>query len=58
MVGCLRDGISMVVMTMGVILPMVVKAAIDPLGVGVFDVGLGGTARVPRRPAPGGAAPN
>jgi C4-dicarboxylate transporter DctM subunit len=36
--GCFLDGISMVVLTMGVILPTVVKAGIDPLWFGIFVV--------------------
>jgi C4-dicarboxylate transporter, DctM subunit len=36
--GCFLDGISMVVLTMGVILPTVVKAGIDPLWFGIFIV--------------------
>lgn len=36
--GCFRDGISMVVLTMGVILPTVEKAGIDLLWFGIFIV--------------------
>ena len=36
--GCFLDGISMVVLTMGVVLPTVVKAGIDPLWFGIFIV--------------------
>ncbi|MFM8546601.1 MAG: TRAP transporter large permease [Betaproteobacteria bacterium] len=36
--GCFLDGISIVVLTMGVILPTVVKAGIDPLWFGIFIV--------------------
>jgi C4-dicarboxylate transporter, DctM subunit len=36
--GCFLDGISMVVLTMGVILPTVQKAGIDPLWFGIFIV--------------------
>ena len=36
--GCFLDGISMVVLTMGVILPTVLKAGIDPLWFGIFVV--------------------
>jgi C4-dicarboxylate transporter, DctM subunit len=36
--GCFLDGISMVVLTMGVILPTVIKAGIDPLWFGIFIV--------------------
>ena len=36
--GCFLDGISMVVLTMGVILPTIVKAGIDPLWFGIFVV--------------------
>ena len=36
--GCFLDGISMVVLTMGVILPTVQKAGIDPVWFGVFVV--------------------
>ena len=38
MLGCFLDGISMVVLTMGVILPTVQKAGIDPLWFGIFIV--------------------
>jgi C4-dicarboxylate transporter DctM subunit len=38
MLGCFLDGISMVVLTMGVILPTIQKAGIDPLWFGVFIV--------------------
>jgi tripartite ATP-independent transporter DctM subunit len=34
--GCFLDGISMVVLTMGVILPTVEKAGIDPIWFGIF----------------------
>ena len=36
--GCFLDGISMVVLTMGVILPTVQKAGIDPIWFGIFIV--------------------
>jgi tripartite ATP-independent transporter DctM subunit len=36
--GCFLDGISMVVLTMGVIMPTIQKAGIDPLWFGVFVV--------------------
>jgi C4-dicarboxylate transporter, DctM subunit len=36
--GCFLDGISMVVLTMGVIIPTVQKAGIDPLWFGIFIV--------------------
>jgi C4-dicarboxylate transporter, DctM subunit len=36
--GCFLDGISMVVLTMGVIMPTVLKAGIDPLWFGIFIV--------------------
>ena len=36
--GCFLDGISMVVLTMGVILPTINKAGIDPLWFGIFIV--------------------
>jgi len=36
--GCFLDGISMVVLTMGVILPTIQKAGIDPLRFGIFIV--------------------
>jgi C4-dicarboxylate transporter, DctM subunit len=36
--GCFLDGISMVVLTIGVILPTVLKAGIDPLWFGIFIV--------------------
>jgi C4-dicarboxylate transporter, DctM subunit len=38
LLGCFLDGISMVVLTMGVILPTIQKAGIDPLWFGVFIV--------------------
>jgi len=38
MLGCFLDGISMVVLTMGVILPTIQKAGIDPLWFGIFVV--------------------
>ncbi len=38
LLGCFLDGISMVVLTMGVIMPTVQKAGIDPLWFGVFVV--------------------
>lgn len=38
LLGCFLDGISMVVLTMGVIMPTVVKAGIDPLWFGIFIV--------------------
>ena len=36
--GCFLDGISMVVLTMGVIMPTVIKAGIDPVWFGIFIV--------------------
>jgi TRAP-type C4-dicarboxylate transport system permease large subunit len=36
--GCFLDGISMVVLTMGVILPTIAKAGIDLLWFGIFIV--------------------
>ena len=36
--GCFLDGISMVVLTMGVILPTIQKAGIDPIWFGIFIV--------------------
>jgi C4-dicarboxylate transporter DctM subunit len=36
--GCFLDGISMVVLTIGVVMPTVVKAGIDPLWFGIFVV--------------------
>ena len=36
--GCFLDGISMVVLTMGVIMPTVQKAGVDPLWFGIFIV--------------------
>ncbi|KWT66045.1 MULTISPECIES: TRAP transporter large permease subunit [unclassified Variovorax] len=36
--GCFLDGISMVVLTMGVVMPTVVAAGIDPLWFGIFVV--------------------
>jgi len=36
--GCFLDGISMIVLTMGVILPTIQKAGIDPLWFGIFVV--------------------
>jgi C4-dicarboxylate transporter, DctM subunit len=36
--GCFLDGISMVVLTIGVILPTITKAGIDPLWFGIFVV--------------------
>ncbi|MBK9136276.1 MAG: TRAP transporter large permease subunit [Betaproteobacteria bacterium] len=38
LLGCFLDGISMVVLTMGVVLPTVQKAGIDPLWFGIFVV--------------------
>jgi tripartite ATP-independent transporter DctM subunit len=38
LLGCFLDGISMVVLTMGVIMPTVLKAGIDPLWFGIFVV--------------------
>jgi C4-dicarboxylate transporter DctM subunit len=38
LLGCFLDGISMVVLTMGVIMPTVAKAGIDPLWFGIFIV--------------------
>ncbi|KPF70498.1 C4-dicarboxylate ABC transporter permease [beta proteobacterium AAP99] len=36
--GCFLDGISMVVLTMGVLMPTVLKAGIDPIWFGIFIV--------------------
>jgi C4-dicarboxylate transporter DctM subunit len=36
--GCFLDGISMVVLTMGVVMPTVLAAGIDPLWFGIFVV--------------------
>lgn len=36
--GCFLDGISMVVLTMGVIMPTVLKAGLDPIWFGIFIV--------------------
>jgi C4-dicarboxylate transporter, DctM subunit len=36
--GCFLDGISMVVLTIGVVMPTVIKAGIDPLWFGIFVV--------------------
>ena len=36
--GCFLDGISMVVLTMGVVMPTVMKAGIDPIWFGIFVV--------------------
>jgi TRAP-type C4-dicarboxylate transport system permease large subunit len=38
LLGCFLDGISMVVLTMGVLMPTVQKAGIDPLWFGIFVV--------------------
>jgi tripartite ATP-independent transporter DctM subunit len=38
LLGCFLDGISMVVLTMGVIMPTIQKAGIDPLWFGIFLV--------------------
>jgi C4-dicarboxylate transporter, DctM subunit len=38
LLGCFLDGISMVVLTMGVILPTIQKVGIDPLWFGIFIV--------------------
>jgi C4-dicarboxylate transporter DctM subunit len=38
LLGCFLDGISMVVLTMGVVMPTVQKAGIDPLWFGIFIV--------------------
>jgi C4-dicarboxylate transporter, DctM subunit len=38
LLGCFLDGISMVVLTMGVVMPTVLKAGIDPLWFGIFVV--------------------
>jgi len=38
LLGCFLDGISMVVLTMGVILPTIEKAGIDPLWFGIYIV--------------------
>ncbi|MCU0775095.1 MAG: TRAP transporter large permease subunit [Ideonella sp.] len=38
LLGCFLDGISMIVLTMGVILPTIQKAGIDPLWFGIFVV--------------------
>jgi len=36
--GCFLDGISMVVLTMGVLMPTIQKAGIDPIWFGIFVV--------------------
>jgi len=38
MLGCFLDGISMVVLTMGVLMPTIQKAGIDPIWFGIFIV--------------------
>jgi TRAP-type C4-dicarboxylate transport system permease large subunit len=38
LLGCFLDGISMVVLTMGVIMPTVQAAGIDPIWFGIFIV--------------------
>ncbi len=38
LLGCFLDGISMVVLTIGVVMPTVIKAGIDPLWFGIFVV--------------------
>jgi TRAP-type C4-dicarboxylate transport system permease large subunit len=38
LLGCFLDGISMVVLTMGVIMPTIQRAGIDPLWFGIFIV--------------------
>jgi TRAP-type C4-dicarboxylate transport system permease large subunit len=38
LLGCFLDGISMVVLTMGVLMPTVQKAGIDPIWFGIFVV--------------------
>jgi TRAP-type C4-dicarboxylate transport system permease large subunit len=38
LLGCFLDGISMVVLTMGVVMPTVQAAGIDPLWFGIFVV--------------------
>jgi len=38
LLGCFLDGISMVVLTMGVLMPTIQKAGIDPLWFGIFIV--------------------
>jgi tripartite ATP-independent transporter DctM subunit len=38
LLGCFLDGISIVVLTIGVVMPTVVKAGIDPLWFGIFVV--------------------
>ena len=38
LLGCFLDGISMVVLTMGVLMPMIQKAGIDPIWFGIFIV--------------------
>ena len=38
LLGCFLDGISMVVLTMGVVMPSVIKVGIDPLWFGIFVV--------------------
>jgi tripartite ATP-independent transporter DctM subunit len=38
LLGCFLDGISMVVLTMGVVMPTVLAAGIDPLWFGIFIV--------------------
>jgi TRAP-type C4-dicarboxylate transport system permease large subunit len=38
LLGCFLDGISMVVLTMGVVMPTVIAAGIDPIWFGIFIV--------------------
>jgi TRAP-type C4-dicarboxylate transport system permease large subunit len=38
LLGCFLDGISMVVLTMGVLMPTIQKAGIDPIWFGIFIV--------------------
>jgi TRAP-type C4-dicarboxylate transport system permease large subunit len=38
LLGCFLDGISMVVLTMGVVMPTVIAAGIDPIWFGIFVV--------------------
>jgi TRAP-type C4-dicarboxylate transport system permease large subunit len=38
LLGCFLDGISMVVLTMGVLMPTIQKAGIDPIWFGIFVV--------------------
>ncbi len=46
LLGCFLDGISMVVLTMGVLMPTIQKAGIDPLWFGIFVVLVVETAQI------------